>query len=270
MSITTLSGMLAVLFYLAGTFSQTRSITSNTTSRDRSTPRNRRTLYLGLVAVAAHIISALGVIRAADGYHFGTVPISTLILASISLLLLISGLRKPIGNLILAIFPMAVLVIILSLTVRSDYPPTQMSAGIASHVLLSILAYSFFTIAALQSGLLAFQNHQLRHHHVVSVIRRFPPLQDMERLLFELLWAGQILLSLAIVAGFLFLDDIWAQGIPHKTFFSLLAWVVFSVLLWGRHRLGWRGTTAIRGTLTGFVFLIVGFYGSKLVLEYVL
>jgi len=78
-------------------------------------------------------------------------------------------------------------------------------------------------------------------------------------------------LSLAIVAGFIFVDTIWAiEGVPHKIFFSVLAWVVFAVLLWGRHHMGWRGRTAIRGTLIGFSLLLVGFYGSKFVLEYLL
>ena len=93
----------------------------------------------------------------------------------------------------------------------------------------------------------------------------------MEVFLFELLWVGQVLLSLGIVAGLLFIDDIWGlDGVIHKTVFSLLAWIVFAVLLWGRHRLGWRGNTAIKGTLSGFALLIVGFYGVKFTLEYIL
>jgi ABC-type uncharacterized transport system permease subunit len=260
--------MIAVLFYLASTFSQTRPAPAS--ARQEVAGTARHTLYFGLMAVLAHGLSAYGVIRAADGFHFGIVQISTLIFAAISLLVLLSSLRKPLGNLLVGLFPLAILSIVLSLTVSSDYEATQIGAGIASHILLSILAYSFFTIAALQAALLAFQNYQLRHHQVSSVIRRFPPLQNMESFLFELLWTGQILLSLGIVAGFIFVEDLGAQGLPHKTFFSLLAWVVFATLLWGRHHLGWRGNTAIRGTLTGFLFLILGFYGSKIVLEYIL
>ena len=93
----------------------------------------------------------------------------------------------------------------------------------------------------------------------------------MEAFLFELLWAGQLLLSVGIIAGVLFMDDIWSMdGIIHKTFFSILAWCVFAVLLWGRHQQGWRGRTAIRFTLSGFSLLLVGFYGSKIVLEYMI
>ncbi len=268
MSITTTSGLIAVLFYMASLYYQSTRNTGK--SSDQSNPVDRKIFTIGLLAVAAHGISAYGVIRTGEGYYFGIVHISTLIFASVSLLILLRSLRKPLGNLILVLFPAAILSILLSLTVSSDYEAQPIGPGIVSHILLSILAYSFFTIAALQAAFLAFQNYQLRHRHAASAIRHFPPLQDMESFLFELLWTGQILLTLGIIAGFVFVEDLWAQGLPHKTFFSLLAWLVFSVLLWGRHRLGWRGNTAIRGTLIGFLFLILGFYGSKIVLEYIL
>jgi len=122
-----------------------------------------------------------------------------------------------------------------------------------------------------QAAFLSYQNYQLKHHHPAGIVSKFPPLQDMEIFLFELLWVGEILLGLGIVLGFVFIEDFAAQeGLIHKTVFSILAWVVFAGLLWGRHQLGWRGSTAIRGTITGFVLLLLGFYGSKFVLEFIL
>ncbi len=267
MPISTLSGLLAILLYVVSYYWQSRQATGAKASNNQN---SKKILLVGLLAVGAHLFSAYGVIRTGDGYHFGIVQISTLIFAAVAMLVVVSSLRKPLGDLILGLFPLAVLSIILSLSVDSDYPAQQISTGIATHILLSILAYSFFTIAALQAAFVAYQNYQLRHHHAASAIRRFPPLQDMESFLFELLSTGQALLSLGIIAGFVFVEDMGAQGLPHKTFFSILAWVVFSVLLWGRHQMGWRGNTAIRGTLTGFMFLILGFYGSKFVLEFIL
>ena len=266
MQLSTISGLIAILFYLTSLIIQGRLL--NARVQDSGT--SSKVFMFGVLAVLAHAVSAGGVIHNGAGYHFGIVEISTLICAAISLLVLISNLRKPLGALMMGLFPLAVIAILASIFIDSSYPARPLEAGLAGHILLSILAYSMLTIAALQAGFLAFQNYQLRHRHAASVIRRFPPLQDMESFLFELLWVGQLLLSFGIVAGFVFVEDMWAQGLPHKTVFSLLAWSVFSVLLWGRHQLGWRGTTAIRGTLTGFGLLILGFYGSKFVLEYVL
>ncbi|MDP6413613.1 MAG: cytochrome c biogenesis protein CcsA [Gammaproteobacteria bacterium] len=265
MQVTVISGLFAVLFYLMGAIFQGVKFTSN---------KNTRTAVFtfGAMAVIAHAISAFGVIRTTSGYHFGFFEISTLIAVSISLLVIISALRKPLENLFLGLFPLAILAILTSLTVSSDYPPTDMSPGLASHILTSILAYSFIIIAALQSVFLAYQNYHLKHGHAGGLISKFPALLDMEAFLFELLWVGQVLLSLAIIAGLLFIDNIWGiDGVIHKTVFSMLAWIVFAVLLWGRYRLGWRGVRpAIRGTLAGSTLLIVGYYGSKLALEYIL
>ena len=139
-----------------------------------------------------------------------------------------------------------------------------------SHILLSILAFSLISIAALQALFLAYQNHQLKHKNPTGLVSKLPPLQTMEMLLFELLWVGITLLSLSILSGILYLQNIFAQHLVHKTVLSIIAWCVFAVLLWGRHYSGWRGSTAIRGTLVGFAFLVLSYFGSKFVLELIL
>jgi len=89
-------------------------------------------------------------------------------------------------------------------------------------------------------------------------------------MLFELLWIGVSLLTIAIVSGFVFIDDIFAQSLVHKTVLTMIAWLLFSLLLWGHYQLGWRSQTAVRLTLAGFALLMLAFFGSKLVLELVL
>jgi ABC-type uncharacterized transport system permease subunit len=89
-------------------------------------------------------------------------------------------------------------------------------------------------------------------------------------MLFDLIAVGFVLLSLAIITGFLTVNDFFAQHLVHITVLTVAAWLVFAVLLGGRHWRGWRGTTAIRFTLWGFGLLLLGFYGSKVVLELIL
>ena len=124
--------------------------------------------------------------------------------------------------------------------------------------------------AVFQSLLLLVQDHQLKNKHPSGLIRNFPPLQTMESLLFGFLWAGWTLLSLSLISGWLFVENLFAQHLVHKTLLACLAWIVFSVLLWGRNRLGWRGHKAIRWTLAGFCLLMLAYFGSKLVREYIL
>jgi ABC-type uncharacterized transport system permease subunit len=101
-------------------------------------------------------------------------------------------------------------------------------------------------------------------------LRALPSLHESETLLFQTISLGVAILTIALVEGFIYVEDIFAQHLVHKTFLSSLAWVVFVILLWGRMQFGWRGTTAIRWSLSGFTFLILAYFGSKFVLELIL
>lgn len=217
-----------------------------------------------------HGAGIYGLSAATEGIQFGFFSVPSLLFWVINLIVLLSSLKKALHNLFILLFPLSALAVSVSLLGHDTETQLVLGYELASHVVLSILAYSLLTIATLQALLLAYQNHQLKHKHPSGKVRLLPPLQTMESLLFELLWAGEILLTLSIISGMWFLDDIFAQHLAHKTVFSIAAWVIYALLLWGRHQLGWRGYTAIRWTLGGFASLMLAYFGSKLVLEIIL
>ena len=184
--------------------------------------------------------------------------------------ILLSSLRNPVSSLLVFTAPIAALAIMVDMFSIPKFEGRQFSSGILLHIITSILGYALFAVAACQSVLLIYQNRHLKHHQSSRLVKSLPPLQTMESLLFEVLAAGQIFLSIALLTGFVFLDDLWAQHVVHKTVLSLVAWVIFTILLIGHYRLGWRGRTAIRWTLWGFANLAVAFLGTKLVLEFLL
>ena len=73
-----------------------------------------------------------------------------------------------------------------------------------------------------------------------------------------------------MAAGFLYLDDLFAQHVVHHTVLSSLSWAIYGGLLAGRLWLGWRGASAVRWTIIAFTFLLLGYFGSKFVLEMLL
>lgn len=227
-------------------------------------------LVIAALGLIAHGIGVYGLSVSDKGLSFSLFTASSLIFWVINVIVLISSLKKELHNLFLLLFPLSAVSVLASITATNPEWQHTLSYSIATHVILSILAYSLLTIASLQALILAYQNHALKHKNRIANARLLPPLQTMESLLFELLWVGEILLTLAIASGFYFLEDMFAQHLVHKTVFALSAWVIYALLLWGRHQMGWRGNKAIRWALAGFVCLMLAYFGSKLVLEIVL
>lgn len=146
------------------------------------------------------------------------------------------------------------------------------------HLLLAILAYSLLTIAAIHALLMATMERRLHGEAVAApgrlgfVIDRLPPLLAMEGVLFRLVSVGFVLLTATLVSGIFFSEELFNQPLrfDHKTVFAIAAWVVFGGLLLGRLVFGWRGRTALRWTITGFVMLLLAYVGSHFVLEVLL
>ncbi len=141
---------------------------------------------------------------------------------------------------------------------------------IQGHIMISVIAYSLIMLGAVQAILLAYQDRAIRSHHPGGFIRYLPPIHDMETLLFQFLGFGFVLLSGSLLTGFFYLDDIFAQHQAHKTLCSLFAWLILGTLLFGRFQFGWRGRTAVRWTLSAFALLMIGFFGSKLVYQFII
>lgn len=141
------------------------------------------------------------------------------------------------------------------------------SSGIAVHVTCSILAFGLLSLAGFYALFVALIDHFLRGHQLSPMVRALPPLAVMETLLFRLIIAGFVLLTVGLCAGLLYVNDLFAQHLAHKSILAITAWVVFGALLLGRLLWGWRGRTAVRLTLAGVVLLLLAYFGSKFVLE---
>ena len=124
-------------------------------------------------------------------------------------------------------------------------------------------------LASFQALVLAVQNNNLHSHNNSAILRTLPALEDMEHLLFRLIAIGLVLLSIGLLSGFYFLDNLFGANIAHKTILSIIAWLVFSILLYGRWQYGWRGKKAVHWTLAGFIVLMLSFFGTKIIQEFI-
>jgi ABC-type uncharacterized transport system permease subunit len=175
-----------------------------------------------------------------------------------------------------AMQPPALALAALAAPLPALFPGRSGGAYVASfefrlHLVLAMLAYSLFTIAILHAALMAIAERRL-HRKEGGAIGALPPLLTLERLLFRLIGAAFAMLTLTLATGFVFSETLFgrAMRVDHKTVFGVLSWLTFGLLLAGRLLYGWRGRTALRWTLTGFVFLVLAYVGSRFVIEVIL
>jgi len=229
----------------------------------------KKLVFISLIASGLHLGGALLLVFSGKLTNFSLFTSGSLIFAVTSLIITFSSIRKPVHALLLIIQPICILLIAISLLIEPT-KITSISTGVASHILFSILAYGVITIAAASAVVMMYVSYKLKHKQVGSSGLLMPPLETTERLLFEMILTGEVLLTISIISGFLFIQDFFGQHLIHKTFFSLLSWTIFAILLAGHHFFGWRGSRAMKLTIVGFIMLLLSYAGSKLVLELIL
>jgi len=141
---------------------------------------------------------------------------------------------------------------------------------LVAHIVLSALAAGLLSVAAILVLLLASQSARLRERRPLGLLAALPPMETLENAVFRAVLGGFVLLSLSLLSGFLFIQNLFAQHLVHKTVLSIVAWCIFGTLLLGRHRFGWRGRQALRFLLAGYVTLALAYFGSRFVLEGIL
>jgi len=228
-------------------------------------------ITIGFVASGLHIFILTQIMNTPLGIDISIFSILSLTSWLILTLLLLASFKYPVENLSIVIMPLAAFFVILRfVSPHHFYLSQQLSLGLNTHILISILSFSLLSIAAVQAILLYIQERHIRNRHPGGFIRSLPPLETMETLLFLIITVGFLLLSFSLVTGVFYLEDIFKQHLVHKTLLSVLGWVTFGILLWGRHQFGWRGRTAIKWTLSGFVLLMLAYFGSSFVIQLIL
>jgi len=236
--------------------------------RDPSAP-SRRWQLPALAGVAAHAgVHLLATHRAGavDLHFYSALSLVSLGMASLTTLV---GVRERMAALGVVVFPVAAAFLLVyrgtihTLATPLDWP-LQLHAGLA------LLAYATLAIAALLALMLSVQERALRRREFHGWLRALPPLVELETLLFRTIAVGFVLLTATLLTGLVFVENLFAQHLIHKTVLSVMSWLAFGGLLLGRWRRGWRGRVAVRWTLTAMGLLLLAYFGTGYVLELVL
>ena len=147
------------------------------------------------------------------------------------------------------------------------------------HFAIANVAYGLFTLAAFHAILMLAAERRL---HTINRptesgwlgrwLDLLPPLLTLEKLLFRLIGAGFVLLTLTIASGVLFSEQLFHRAFQfdHKNIFAVLSWAMFGGILVGRRFRGWRGRVALRWVMAAFAILLLAYVGSRFVLEVIL
>ena len=254
--------LLAALAYLVAAGALIRSLQEGHT-------QSRSILWLALPAIVLHAAThALGWshLHAPDLHFFAALSLVALGMAALSTVAASTQRMEALG---VVVYPMAAALVLLYHFAGHGHAET-LGWRLQLHAWLALLAYAALAVAAVLAIMLWFQERALRQRQLHGWLRALPPLVQLEALLFRSLGASFILLTLALVTGVVFVENLLAQHLWHKTVLSFLSWIVLAVLLFGRWRFGWRGPRAVKLTLTSMLLLLLAFFGSKFVLEMLL
>jgi len=193
----------------------------------------------------------------------------------------LESLVLPLASFLLLLLPISALATLASvLFPQGSFVVDAQEDWLRLHLLIALVSYGLIAIAAVHALLVWFFERYLQQPAsaqqqqpvLYRALESLPPLLTQERLLFRIIGIGFVVLTLAIISGSIVSMQLTQQWLPldHKTIFTVLSWLTFGALLIGRRRWGWRGRTAVRATLVGFVFLLLAYSGSHFVLDVLL
>jgi ABC-type uncharacterized transport system permease subunit len=169
--------------------------------------------------------------------------------------------------------PLALIAVLLQAMIPSTHVVTYGGDPLfALHFGVAMLAYSLFIVATIHALVMLAEEKWLHRGVLPPFLKSLPPLLEMEALLFRILLAAFVLLTLTLLSGVFFSEQLFGKALKasHKTLFAFVSWFIFGGLLWGHHFRGWRGRKAVRLMLFGSTSLLLAYVGSKVVLELVL
>ncbi len=226
-------------------------------------------LGLGFIGIVLHLFNLLPVVAHQELALGNSL---SLVMGIIALLFLIAATFEPIANLGVAVMPLAGLAVVIAHFGSNATTFPNNSPLFYIHLIVALLGFGLIALAVIQALLIGYQDRQLKHKNAGAVLQILPPMQTMEKLLYQMLTLGFLLLTLTLISGLFFSQEIFGKPVQlnHHVILPIIGWFIFAIFLLGHTLFGWRGRTATRWIVAGFMLLALGYIGTKFVLEVIL
>jgi cytochrome c-type biogenesis protein CcsB len=177
--------------------------------------------------------------------------------------------RSPIKVLGALVAPLAALMVSGALILPQPHgavSPLLKGFWLTIHICLTLLGYAALALACLGGILYLIQERQIKGKQFGFFYRRLPSLSQLDTLNYWCLTIGFPLLTGGIISGSLYaqhtLGRFWSWD--PKEILTLIAWLIYAVLLHERLAVGWRGRRAALLAICGFLVLVCTFVGANL------
>ncbi|KZN37719.1 cytochrome C assembly family protein [Pseudoalteromonas luteoviolacea] len=235
-------------------------------------PSQKLTVILSTVAILSHMLVLVNSVFTQHGQDLSTINIALLTCWVIVVSVTTVSLKFPATLLLPVVYGFAAILLIASLFIPHHIimDDINVDLGLVTHISLSLLAYCILIIATLYAVQFFFIDKRLKNKDLAIMNSHLPPLMQVESQLYQLLTVGTALLTLALLAGFVFLDGMFDKASIHKTVLSLIAWIIFSAVTIGHHQFGWRGKPVVFAVLGASGIVTLAYFGSRFIQEVIL
>ena len=213
-------------------------------------------LFLSLVFFSAYTYSLIDSFY--QKFNFVTSLVITFLI--VNYLFFTFMFSKPIKHLGLILLPLTLITIPFSMIYYDNASAGHIDNDLKIHV-------RYMAWELMVSILLRYQENKLKDVQNSPFLTILPPIEKMEKVMFELIIFGFILLTLSLISGAPFVIMGKYIGLTEKILFSVIAWITYSYLIFSRFSKGYRGKKATNLTLGGMAFLFISYLGTKLFFE---
>lgn len=234
-------------------------------------PKKPLALGLATLALFVHIVILWDTVFILPGQNMSIMNVASFVAWLITATMIVASFSLPNTILLPVVFGFTAIVVMLApLLTDMHVMHYNIQPAVLIHVGLALMAYACLSIAFLYAMQLAYINIRLKEKRASLLHSSLPPLMAVETILFKLLLVGTVLLTLSLISGFMFLENMFAKEQAHKTVLSILAWLIYSVILFGHAKFGWRGKWVISATIVGSILLTLAYFGSRFVREVII
>ena len=234
-------------------------------------PNLERVLILATTAIAIHLFNDAQLFFIQDGINFSLPNVISLVSLIITITISVVALRVKVNLLLPVIYGFAGIwqLARIFIPTSESIPLVAEKIILVSHISLALIAYCILIIATLYAFQVTYINLKLKNKNLTAVVH-LPPLMQVEKQLFTILAVGTLFLFASELIGLAFLEGFFAKEKIHKTVLSLMALLIYAVILLGHYLQGWRGHRVLVLTVTASALLTLSYFGSRFVKEFLL